>query len=251
MRNEDKVRFVNVFNAACVTYNRETSELHIKIFFDVLSEFDIASVEKAFYKHLQTSKFFPVPADICNLIPNANSKHVGADEAWAIAIKAYDQSETVIVTDEIMEAAGVAESLYETDKVAARMAFKDAYTRIVASASDPVWRIDTGTSKTLRIAAVKAAIDSGRIDNSGNKFSHLLESPEIDLGNLLKIGVEKGKISHEDGMKHIGFLKSMFETDEKPELTDRELMEIDIQDAENRKESERIENERMIKNAKR
>lgn len=54
----------------------------------------------------------------------------GADEAWAMIPQ--DEAATVVWTDEMAQAFGIARPLLnEGDKIGARMAFRDAYNRIV------------------------------------------------------------------------------------------------------------------------
>lgn len=93
----------------------------------------------------------------------------GADEAWAIAIRAQDEAETVVWTDEIAQAFAVAQPILEArDKVGARMAFRDAYERIVRdsrSGSAPArWIVSAGHDPERRASALSAAIALRRID---------------------------------------------------------------------------------------
>lgn len=55
----------------CATeiYSKEISPTHAQVFMNLVREYDIADVEKAFQRHMKSSKFFPTPADIINLIP--------------------------------------------------------------------------------------------------------------------------------------------------------------------------------------
>jgi hypothetical protein len=54
--------------------------------------------------------------------------HPTADEAWALALKAMDENQTVVWTNEIMYAWERCRAVYQDgDKVGARMAFKAVY----------------------------------------------------------------------------------------------------------------------------
>lgn len=90
------------------------------------------------------------------------------DEAWAIALQAEDERETVVATGEIMAALQAAQPvLRQRDRVGARMAFLSAYDRLVAQAraeARPVeWSVSLGHDADLRAKAIEQARDLGRI----------------------------------------------------------------------------------------
>jgi len=90
----------------------------------------------------------------------------GADEAWAMIPQ--DESGSVVWSHEMALAFGVAQPLLAVgDRVAARMAFKEAYNCIVAMARDagtPVkWTPSFGLDPGARDAAVMTAARAGRM----------------------------------------------------------------------------------------
>ena len=92
----------------------------------------------------------------------------GRDEAWAIALQAGDERDTVVMTSEIMAALQVARPILEArDKVGARMAFLNAYDRLTAQArqeAQPVkWEVSLGFDPDLRIRAIEQARNLGRL----------------------------------------------------------------------------------------
>ena len=92
----------------------------------------------------------------------------GAEEAWATALSAADEAATVVWTDEIAEALTVAKPLLEArDKVAARMAFCQAYERLVRTARDARmpcrWWTSLGHDPRRRAAALAAAVEAGKL----------------------------------------------------------------------------------------
>lgn len=100
-------------------------------------------------------------ADILQRMPN---QHPGAEEAWALCPR--DESQTVVWTDAIAEAFGVARPLLEDgDAVAARMAFRETYNRIVAEAhgSTPKWWPSIGHDVYGRARPLLAAAEAGRL----------------------------------------------------------------------------------------
>lgn len=95
----------------------------------------------------------------------------GSEEAWAIALASNDEAETVVWTEEIALAMSVASPLLEArDKVAARMAFCEAYERIVRVARQAGipchWVASLGTDAGRRATALASAVQVGRIAHS-------------------------------------------------------------------------------------
>ncbi|WP_287919765.1 hypothetical protein [Comamonas sp.] len=92
----------------------------------------------------------------------------GADEAWALALNARDERVTVIWNNEIQEAwAAVGSMVHGKDQVGARMAFKDAYHRVVLNARGeqrvPQPVVAIGYDKAQRLSVVTEAFAQGRI----------------------------------------------------------------------------------------
>ncbi len=93
----------------------------------------------------------------------------GADEAWALACSADDESETVLWTSEAEDAFfRAARPLLESgDKIAARMAFREIYTKSVKEARerrDPVsWKASLGWDNDKRRTVLTKAEELGRL----------------------------------------------------------------------------------------
>lgn len=90
------------------------------------------------------------------------------NEAWAIALTASDESDTVVMTEEIQLAmAASTPVLANGDKVGARMAFLAMYQRLCdearKQASPAKWNVSLGTDPQRRIAAVEEAGRLGRL----------------------------------------------------------------------------------------
>ena len=91
-----------------------------------------------------------------------------ADEAWATAILAMEESETFIWTLETQQAFAVARPLVEiNDRVGARMAFHDAYARLLQAARAhhvPVaWSPSLGWDVERRREVLEIAVAMGRL----------------------------------------------------------------------------------------
>lgn len=90
----------------------------------------------------------------------------GANEAWAMALQALDERKTVVWTEEMAQAWQVARPVVKGgDEIGGRMAFKDAYERLVRVARDerrmPVVTVSVGWDAELRAAAVEKAVKIG------------------------------------------------------------------------------------------
>lgn len=93
----------------------------------------------------------------------------------------HDETSSAVITDEMAEAMRVAMPLFDDgDKIGARMAFKDAYTRIIAHnkmAGVPArWFPSLGTDREGRELAISHAVQLGRI--SQEHASGLLPAPD-------------------------------------------------------------------------
>lgn len=103
-------------------------------------------------------------ADILQRI-EANDGRPSADVAWSI-VEPHSEDRTIVATTEAMQAAH--EVAHLEDRVAARMAFRDRYTELVASSRSrqaPVtWTVSLGHDPAGRARSLREAVDLGRIE---------------------------------------------------------------------------------------
>lgn len=90
----------------------------------------------------------------------------GANEAWAMALNALDERQTVVWTAEMSEAWGVARDVAaQGDLVGARMAFIGAYERLVRTAREerrlPEVTVSIGWDGEQRAVAIEKAVQLG------------------------------------------------------------------------------------------
>jgi len=184
MRIEDKADFTKLLAATMAVYERQITSGFVDIFFSALGQYPLEIVREALNRHLQDpegGRFAPKPADLIRQVVTAKASdgRPGRDEAWAIAQKSLDEDETVVTSEEILEAMSIARPLLQelNDKVAARMAFVEAYDRIVgvkrAAGEKFEWFVSLGANKERRAPAIKAAQVSGLL--SGPKAAALIE----------------------------------------------------------------------------
>ncbi len=215
MTNNDKPRFLRSFAANAAVFNRAVTDDVVNIYWVILADYTIDEVESAFVKSLKTSKFFPTPAEIIGLIPSAIAdRHVGADEAWGLVLESFDEFSTVVMTREISEARGLVLDIYESgDVTGARMAFREAYNRIISSAGKPQWFVSEGFDAARKADAVRKAIQIGRLP-AGSEAKYLLEAPNTTVTGLIESANEKAQNSSDaefrkSALRNIGALKAM------------------------------------------
>jgi hypothetical protein len=142
------------------------------LFFNAMAPFSLDVFRAALSAHCLDKvrgRFTPKPADIIEQIEGsaANDGRLSADEAWAVALTSRDEADTVVWTQEMAEAFALCQSVFP-DEVGARMAFKDAYNRLVAqarAASRPAaWGVSLGWDTRKRERSLTKALDAGLLD---------------------------------------------------------------------------------------
>ena len=145
--------------------------------FDDLEDYTLEVVLASIKIHRKSARFAPVVFDIVEIIKDrTGAKHIGAEEAWTLAVRSFDESATVVWTKEIAEARALVCELYALDKVGARMAFKDAYARIIKTADNPKWFATIGCDPAQHFDAIAAAVRAKRLP-IGAEAKYHLEAP--------------------------------------------------------------------------
>lgn len=120
---------------------------------------------------------------IADVIQRLDDGRPGVEEAWAMVPQ--DEARSVVWTQEMASAFGVALPLLD-DPVAARMAFKEAYLKAVATARDqglpPQWTPSLGHDPYGRESALMEAVEKGRmkLESAQRLLPHLQASPEFE-----------------------------------------------------------------------
>lgn len=101
-----------------------------------------------------------------DVISRVDDGRPGAEEAWAMM--PLDEAQSVVWSDEMAEAFGiVGPMLADGDRVAARMAFKEVYTRLVTRNRDAGqavrWTPSLGHDPRGREPALQVAVAAGRM----------------------------------------------------------------------------------------
>lgn len=142
---------------------RVFSEGAARMFVQDLAAFPEAAVMKALARCRREVKGVLTTQDVISRIDDGRP---GVEEAWAAM--PFDEMKTVVWTDEMARAYGVARGLLaDGERVAARMAFKEAYTRMVGEARDAgipvVWTPSLGDDKNGRDAVLSEAVAQGKL----------------------------------------------------------------------------------------
>lgn len=177
MREADFDAFGSMLDAVCGLLSRGSyspSAPNTALWFRALATHDLEAVRAGFDAHVrdpQRGRFVPTPADILAQITGAHDGRPGPEEAWAIALLGRDEAQTVVWTAEMAEAWGIARTVLELgDEIGARMAFREAYSRLVDSARAlrmPVaWSASLGFDEALRKDAISTAVMAGRLPHS-------------------------------------------------------------------------------------
>jgi len=146
------------------------------VFFRALAAYPLQGVLAAFDAHVSDpdrGRFPPLPADIIAKLEQhvADDGRPGAEEAWALAMRSTDEAETIVWTAEAAEAMGICRPILSAgDEVGARMAFREAYTRLVDTARRariaPQWTPSLGHDHERRERAIAEAAQRGLLDAS-------------------------------------------------------------------------------------
>jgi len=134
-----------------------------RVMYEDLSSYHLAGVLRALVRCRKELKGKLTLSDVLSRIDDGRP---GIEEAWAM-IPQYEEA-TVVWTEEMAKAFGIASPLLnEGDTIAARMAFKESYTKFVQQARNdgsPVkWCVSLGHDKAGREGPIKAAVEAGRL----------------------------------------------------------------------------------------
>lgn len=192
MRDSDAAPFVALLRDVFGLYPnaKPLNDGQVAMFFRALAPHSLATVQAALDAHVRDpdrGRFPPVPADIAAQLRGAaaDDGRPGADEAWAIALRAADEAETVVWTREMARAWDACRPVMALgDEVGARMAFRDAYGRLVAEARaarmPPAWAPSLGFDSDRRSLALGTAVERGLLPAA--EVAGLLPAPDERRG---------------------------------------------------------------------
>jgi len=188
MNDSDKREFSVILTSALSQYGKKSEEdalrETLRMWWKLMQRFDIETFRAAMEAHMldpDAGRFAPMPAHIAGQIQKLSPRvkaQIGVDEAWSIAMQAEDEYSTVVWTQPIAEAWGVAKNVLP-DRTGARMAFKSAYERILSGLPANAalkWYPSIGIDAARREDALNEAVKMGRL--SGEHAAGLLPPPK-------------------------------------------------------------------------
>ena len=137
MNRSNRIEFVEVLAVVFDNYRQPLPSANtLNVWCSMLEPYTVAEVGEACERHMrQDDKFPPTIGSLLKLLAEPGTPIVGVEEAWAIALKSRDETETVVWTTEMAEAFDRCRPVLDAgDEVGARMAFKDTYNRLVDEA---------------------------------------------------------------------------------------------------------------------
>lgn len=166
MLNDNEVEhLIDLLCATAEVLGHEIRPAAAALMADDLSKYPLAALNKALARCRSELTGRLTPKAVLDRLEDGGV-WLSANEAWAVALPALDEAQSVVWTDEISKAWAIALPILDAgDKVGARMAFIPAYERLVQAARDtgkPVqWQVSQGWDPQLRKAAVEKAVTAG------------------------------------------------------------------------------------------
>ncbi|WP_294616065.1 hypothetical protein [uncultured Gilliamella sp.] len=200
--------FLAVIGGLLELYGQQASTTKVNIYWSTLGQYPIMSLRLAANAWVRKSQFMPKPADLIKMMGGTRS-HLSADEAWAIAILASDESNTVVWTNEMAKAWAIAEIVYHNgDRIGARRTFIESYERMVNESLMYGKSIETfvslGSDKQKRFDAINRAVFTGLLTQE--KANYNLPKPENTF-SMLEYKSKKSMVS--DSMTYLTKIKKM------------------------------------------
>lgn len=179
-------RVLQTIQATAEIYGKTMSPFAAEVLLTDLSEYPEDAILKALTTCRKELRTFPTLADITSRIADG---HPGVEEAWAMLPK--DESSSVVWTDQMRDAFGVVRLQIDSNPIAARMAFKEVYSRLLSEARSlrliPRWEPSLGFDRNSRDAVLADAVAKGRIqiEYAESLSPHLQLNAPIEIKKLL------------------------------------------------------------------
>lgn len=167
---------VQALQATAELSSTRLSQEAAQMLYDDLKAYDEQAVINALARCRRELKGKLTVAEIISRIDDGRP---GPDEAWAML--PWDEESTAVLSAEMQEAQNHVRVIYDHDKVGARLAFKERYTRMVNDArnygDNPVkWQISIGYNRKGREAPLLNAVEAGYI--TAQEAGRYIEMPE-------------------------------------------------------------------------
>lgn len=180
MKPEEQKAFIDELTRTFHTIHKPLPQADaLGVWWTMLEPFPMPLVISALSSYLSVKDVPLTPAAVLRYLPKRRDERPEADEAWAIAVRAADERETVVWTKEIAEAWAMALPVFQLDDVVgARMAFKATYGRLIdharAIGQFPQWVISQGFDAARRLEVTNDAVRNGRLQLNQVRIPELL-----------------------------------------------------------------------------
>lgn len=220
MQSNELTKFASMLDGLCDYYQRQPlAKITASIYWEGLSGYSLDQVKQAAMAHIAdpaAGQYFPKVADLTRHILRVEMAGVpGPDEAWAICYPLTDERRTVVITDAMRDAWALAwPVLHSGDEVGARVAFKDAYKRLIQSSTTaPRWELQLGTCMESRAEAIRLAVDAGRLPVRALEV-HQLPAPTKGIAGLLEsaqsaVAAGEAESHIADAIAHLSAIKRL------------------------------------------
>lgn len=162
MKPSEDPKLLEIVKATGEIYGKQVSLAAGLMFLADLDHFTSQQVISALSRCRKEMRTFPTVADVAARIDDGRP---GVEEAWAMI--PHDEASSVVWTEEMQHAFSICRQTIDVDRVAARMAFKEAYQQAVANnraTGTPVrWSPSLGFDKSGREVALRDAVTKGRL----------------------------------------------------------------------------------------
>jgi len=210
-----KAEILKLLTATYEVLGQSTTPAALLLIADDLAPYGLAAVAQALIRCRREVSGRLTPAEIIKRIQAVDGRPE-PNEAWAIALQGQDERDTVVLNNDIAQAMSCCRDILDAgDEVGARMAFIEAYKRIVNQAreqNEPVtWYPSLGFDKAKREAPILKAIERGKLNREhvAAALPHIVDrEPEMSFDRLL--AGESAKANPEKAKAILGDLKSMF-----------------------------------------
>lgn len=203
MNREECKECLRVIHATAEVLGQEIKPAAASLMVQDLREYPMGEVSNALTRCRAEVRGKLTLQAIIERIPSANT-FPSPNEAWAIALGATDENETVIWTSEIAEALGAAQPILDIgDKVGARMAFVEKYQKLLdtkkSTGAKPQWTASLGSDPARREDAISNAVRKGLL-------------PPQEQENLLPPPLpERSEMDEKHGGKMIKMLREILD----------------------------------------
>jgi hypothetical protein len=246
VKPNEKHAFADLLSGLLDIYGRSLTKASAGLWWGALERYSLDEVRAAFSRYTQDpeqGRYPPTPASVIACIPvSAGNARMSADEAWSLCLASFDESDTAITCEAIDAGRAAALPVFEMgDKIGARMAFKSAYDRAIASGQRQTWRLSVGWDRAKREQAAERAVTAGWI--SHDAVRDYLPAPAVTPEGAAIAGLLTGNVVPIRGVDEtvrarLAEVRALLSQQDRPEMMPEDQERFETR---KRKEIERLQ----------